>query len=172
MAGALRRTYDVLMPTNLDVRGLTVEVPPQAGWCRPVNDVSSTLGAAETLGIVGESGSGKTMLALALMGLEPKGARLTGEAWLRPRATNGNGSSAGDNLLTAERRKMWQLRGGELAMIFQEPMTALNPVIRIGAQIEEAIRVHEPRLSRDEVHRRALESLERAAISSPAQRAR
>jgi peptide/nickel transport system ATP-binding protein len=160
------------MAANLDVRSLTVELPTPAGWIRPVNGVSFSLGAGETLGIVGESGSGKTMLALALMGLEPKGARLTGEAWLRPRATNGNGSYAGDNLLTAERRKMWQLRGGELAMIFQEPMTALNPVIRIGAQIEEAIRVHEPRLSRDEVHRRALESLERAAISSPAQRAR
>jgi oligopeptide/dipeptide ABC transporter ATP-binding protein len=160
------------MLANLDVRGLTVELPTPAGWIRPVNDVSFALGVGETLGIVGESGSGKTMLALALMGLEPKGARLGGEAWLRPRATSGNGSSAGDNLLTAERRKMWQLRGGEIAMIFQEPMTALNPVIRIGAQIEEAIRVHGPRLARDEVHRRALESLERAAISAPAQRAR
>jgi oligopeptide/dipeptide ABC transporter ATP-binding protein len=164
------------MATNLDVRNLTVELPTPAGWIRPVNDVSFALGAGETLGIVGESGSGKTMLALALMGLEPKGARLTGEAWLRPRARGSNGnaasSSAGDNLLTAERAKMWAVRGGEIAMIFQEPMTALNPVIRIGAQIEEAIRVHEPRLARDEVRRRALESLERAAISQPAQRAR
>jgi oligopeptide/dipeptide ABC transporter ATP-binding protein len=164
------------MAANLDVRSLTVELPTPAGWIRPVNDVTFALGAGETLGIVGESGSGKTMLALALMGLEPKGARLTGEAWLRPRTNGSNGntapSPAGDNLLTAERRKMWQLRGGEIAMIFQEPMTALNPVIRIGAQIEEAIRVHEPRLARDEVHRRALESLERAAISAPAQRAR
>jgi oligopeptide/dipeptide ABC transporter ATP-binding protein len=160
------------MVTNLDVRSLTVELPTPAGWIRPVNEVSFALGAGETLGIVGESGSGKTMLALALMGLEPKGARLSGEAWLHPRASNGNGSPAGDNLLTAARTKMWALRGGEIAMIFQEPMTALNPVIRIGAQIEEAIRVHEPRLARDEVHRRALDSLQRAAISEPAQRAR
>ena len=164
------------MPTNLDVRGLTVELPTQAGWIRPVNDVSFALGAGETLGIVGESGSGKTMLALALMGLEPKGARLTGEAWLSRRGrVNGNGSAAspaaGENLLTASRKVMWNLRGGEIAMVFQEPMTALNPVVRVGAQIEEAIRAHQPRLSRDEVRRRALESLERTAIPEPAHRA-
>ena len=166
------------MATNLDVRGLTVELPTQAGWIRPVNDVSFTLGAGETLGIVGESGSGKTMLALALMGLEPKGARLAGDAWLRPRSANGNSAPAsptaspGDNLLTAERSKMWSLRGGEIAMIFQEPMTALNPVIRIGAQIEEAIRAHEPRLPSGEIQRRAIDALERAAIPEPAHRAR
>jgi oligopeptide/dipeptide ABC transporter ATP-binding protein len=167
------------MATNLDVRGLTVELPTQAGWIRPVNDVSFALGAGETLGIVGESGSGKTMLALALMGLEPKGARLTGEAWLSPRGTsaNGNGNAgatspaAGENLLTASRKVMWGLRGGEIAMIFQEPMTALNPVVRVGAQIEEAIRAHQPRLGHGEIRRRALESLERTAIPEPAHRA-
>jgi oligopeptide/dipeptide ABC transporter ATP-binding protein len=161
------------MATHLDVRGLTVELPTPAGWIRPVNDVSFALGAGETLGIVGESGSGKTMLALALMGLEPKGARLTGEAWLSPRAKNGNGDgsnaspAAGENLLTASRKVMWNLRGGEIAMVFQEPMTALNPVVRVGAQIEEAIRAHEPRLARDQIRRRALESLKRTAIPEP-----
>jgi oligopeptide/dipeptide ABC transporter ATP-binding protein len=166
------------MATNLDVRALTVELPTQAGWVRPVNEVSFALGAGETLGIVGESGSGKTMLALALMGLEPKGARLTGEAWLSPRGAAGNGKahaappSAGENLLTASRRVMWNLRGGEIAMVFQEPMTALNPVVRIGAQIEEAIRAHQPRLAHDEVRRRAIASLERTAIPEPAHRAR
>jgi len=173
------------MATRLEARGLTVELPTRAGWVRPVNEVSFTLGEGETLGIVGESGSGKTMLALALMGLEPPGARLKGEAWLRARAANGNGSSmakpaaqpaaiesAGDNLLTAAREKMYTLRGGEIAMIFQEPMTALNPVVRIGAQIDEAIRAHEPRLARDEVRRRTLQALERAAVPEPAVRAR
>jgi len=164
------------MAPNLDVRGLTVELPTPAGWIRPVNDVSFALAAGETLGIVGESGSGKTMLALALMGLEPKGARLHGEAWLRARAAGANGNRAaaapGDNLLTAERAKMWSLRGGEIAMIFQEPMTALNPVMRIGAQIEEAIRAHAPSLPSAEIRRRALDSLERAAIPEPAGRAR
>ena len=84
------------MPTRLDVRGLTVELPTRAGWVRPVNDVSFSLGEGETLGIVGESGSGKTMLSLALMGLEPPGARRSGEAWLRERRANGNGASAGN----------------------------------------------------------------------------
>jgi oligopeptide/dipeptide ABC transporter ATP-binding protein len=167
------------MATRLEARGLTVELPTRAGWVRPVNEVSFALGDGETLGIVGESGSGKTMLALALMGLEPPGARLTGEAWLSPRDVNGNGNgniasppATGENLLTASRKVMWGLRGGEIAMVFQEPMTALNPVVRIGAQIEEAIRVHEPRLARDEVRRRALEALERAAVPEPAHRAR
>ena len=71
------------MATSLEARGLTVELPTRAGWVRPVNEVSFTLGEGETLGIVGESGSGKTMLALALMGLEPPGARRKGEIWLR-----------------------------------------------------------------------------------------
>jgi peptide/nickel transport system ATP-binding protein len=165
------------MATNLDVRSLTVELPTPAGWVRPVNGVSFSLDPGETLGIVGESGSGKTILALTLMGLEPKGARLGGQAWLLPRAINGNGNaspaaaSTGDNLLTAERAKMWSLRGREIAMVFQEPMTALNPVLRIGAQIEEAIRAHDPHLRRDEARGRALHALERAAIHEPARRA-
>src|SRR5580704_6003026 len=87
------------MATSLGVRGLTVELPTPGGWVRPVNDVSFTLGEGETLGIVGESGSGKTMLSLALMGLEPHGARHTGEAWLKLRAGSENGAArkfAGD----------------------------------------------------------------------------
>ena len=71
--------------TRLDIRGLTVELPTETGWVRPVNDVSFSLAEGETLGIVGESGSGKTMLSLALMGLEPPSARRGGEAWLESR---------------------------------------------------------------------------------------
>src|SRR5271169_6045345 len=86
------------MAIRLDVRGLTVELPTSGGWVRPVIDFSFTLAEGETLGIVGESGSGKTMLSLALMGLEPHGARHTGEAWLNLRASdNGNGSGGGTN---------------------------------------------------------------------------
>jgi len=188
------------MATSLEVRGLTVELPTPAGWVRPVNDVSFTLGEGETLGIVGESGSGKTMLSLALMGLEPHGARHTGEAWLNLRgsandngglsggknggAPNGNRRDRGDggeptgrlaareNLLGISQDEMRGLRGREIAMIFQEPMTALNPVLRIGAQVEEAIRVHEPRAGESEIQRRALEALERAALADPGRRAR
>ncbi len=162
------------MATRLDVRGLTVELPTRAGWVRPVNDVSFALGEAETLGLVGESGSGKTMLALALMGLEPRGARRSGEAWLRVYSRNGDGPGAANptNLIAVADAEMGDLRGREIAMIFQEPMTALDPVMRVGAQIEEAIRVHEPRLAPSEVRRRALQTIERAAIAEPGHRAR
>src|ERR1700691_1592254 len=155
------------MATSLEVRGLTVELPTPGGWVRPVNDVSFTLEEGETLGIVGESGSGKTMLSLALMGLEPHGARHTGEAWLNLR---GAGARSGDknggarnatreNLLGISENEMRQLRGRQIAMIFQEPMTALNPVLRIGAQVEEAIRVHEPRAGESEIQRGAHASI-------------
>jgi oligopeptide/dipeptide ABC transporter ATP-binding protein len=163
------------MATSLEVRGLTVELPTPAGWVRPVNDVSFTLAKSETLGIVGESGSGKTMLSLALMGLEPHGARHTGEAWLNLRGGGQNGgarTAPRENLLAISQDEMRDLRGREIAMIFQEPMTALNPVLRIGAQVEEAIRVHEPRAGESQIHRRALEALERAALNDPARRAR
>jgi oligopeptide/dipeptide ABC transporter ATP-binding protein len=137
---------------------------------RPVNEVSFTLGEGETLGIVGESGSGKTMLSLALMGLEPAGARRKGEAWLHER--DGAADVRGINLLTALPDEMRALRGREISMIFQEPMTALNPVMRVGAQIEEAIRVHENGTKQSETHRRAIQALEQAALSDPEQRAR
>jgi peptide/nickel transport system ATP-binding protein len=160
------------MPTSLDVRSLIVELPTPSGWVRPVNDVSFTLARGETLGIVGESGSGKTMLSLALMGLEPHGGRRQGEAWLHPRNAGANGDSPRENLLALPPEKMREVRGREIAMIFQEPMTALNPVLRIGVQIEEAIRVHQPRAATNDVRRRALAAIERAALSDPDRRAR
>ncbi|HKV05431.1 MAG TPA: ABC transporter ATP-binding protein [Candidatus Acidoferrales bacterium] len=168
------------MATRLEARRLTVELPTPTGWVRPVNEVSFALGEGETLGIVGESGSGKTMLALALMGLEPAGARRMGEAWLRHAAAKGNGAIANHgssgrsetDLIAAPPAEMRAMRGGEIAMIFQEPMTALDPVMRVGAQLEEAIRVHESGLENLEIHRRALEALERAAIPEPESRAR
>ncbi len=145
----------------LEVRGLTVELPTAAGWIRPVHDVSVTIAEGRTLAVVGESGSGKTMLALAVMGLLPPGARVSGEAWFR-----------GANLTTRDEEGKRRLRGRELAMIFQEPMTALNPVMRVGAQIEEAVRAHEPVLGRDAARRRVIAALERAAVPDPGSRAR
>lgn len=158
------------MAVRLDVRKLTVELPTPTGWVRPVNEISFTLDEGEALGIVGESGSGKTMLSLALMGLEPPGARRKGEAWLHERDSAAN--LPGINLLTAPRDEMRSLRGREIAMIFQEPMTALNPVMRVGAQIEEAICVHQSDANQNQIHRRAMQALERAALSEPDQRAR
>jgi len=157
------------MAPLIELRGLTVEIPTPAGWIRPVDDVSFALGAGESLGLVGESGSGKSMLALALMGLLPPGARVEGEAWF----FGANGATATRvNLLTLPERKLIGMRGRDIAMIFQEPMTALNPVMRVGAQIAEAIRAHHAGLSRGEVDRRVLAALERAAVPEPAMRAR
>jgi len=164
----------------LEVRGLTVELPTPAGWVRPVNDVSLRIEAGESLGLVGESGSGKTMLALALMGLLPAGARVGGEGWLKAgqeikevkeQGVRESGVGAGKNLVTLNERQWRTVRGGEIAMVFQEPMTSLNPVMRIGAQIEEAIRAHESGLASSDVKRRAAEALRRAAIPEPEVRA-
>ena len=188
------------MTSLLDVRGLTVELPTPAGWVRPVNGVSLRIDAGESLGLVGESGSGKTMLALALMGLLPAGARVGGEAWLEKdlkevnevkevkevkeksaRGTTGGdaggakpattGAPNGKNLVVLNEREWRGVRGGEIAMVFQEPMTSLNPVMRIGAQIEEAIRAHETGHGAGDVKRRAAEALRRAAIPEPEIRA-
>jgi oligopeptide/dipeptide ABC transporter ATP-binding protein len=152
--------------TRIDVHALTVELPTETGWVRPVNEVSFSLVEGETFGIVGESGSGKTMLSLALMGLEPPAARRSGEAWLETR------DGARMNLVTASREELRRIRGRDIAMIFQEPMTALDPVIRIGSQVEEAIRVHDERASSAEVRRRAIDALKRAAVPEPERRAR
>jgi len=149
----------------LDVRGLTVELPTAGGWLRPVNDVSFRLAPGESLGLVGESGCGKTMLSLALLGLLPPGARRTGEAWL---ATNGGRR----NLVALAERELAAVRGREIAMVFQEPMTALNPVLRIGAQVAEAIRAHEASLATGEIERRMWEALERARVPEPELRSR
>jgi oligopeptide/dipeptide ABC transporter ATP-binding protein len=157
------------MAPLIELRGLTVEIPTPAGWIRPVDDVSFALEAGESLGLVGESGSGKSMLALALMGLLPPGARVSGEAWF----AGANGAAGSRvNLLTLSERERTGIRGRDIAMIFQEPMTALNPVMRVGAQIGEAICAHESRFSREEVRRRVLAALERAAVPEPAMRAR
>ena len=162
----------------LDVRNLTVDLPTAAGWIRPVNDVSFRLAPAESLGLVGESGSGKTMLALALMGLLPPGARVGGAAVLqRSGASEGTGESDLAQLTTESDlaqidEKAWRaVRGREVAMVFQEPMTSLNPVMRIGAQIAEAIRAHEPALSKDQARHRVLEALRHASVPEPEVRA-
>ena len=154
------------MVPRLEVRGLTVELPTVRGWIRPVSDVSFSLGEGETLGIVGESGSGKTILSLTMMGLEPPGSRRSGEA-----VFHNNGSGMRDLIATPE-AEMRAVRGRQVAMIFQEPMTALNPVMRVGAQIAEAIRIHDSGLSGDEIQKRVLRALERAAVPQPDERSR
>jgi oligopeptide/dipeptide ABC transporter ATP-binding protein len=150
---------------QIELRALTVELPTPAGWVKPVNEVSLCITPGETLGLVGESGSGKTMLSLALMGLLPVGARVSGEIWLH--AAEGERKS-----LARLNEEEWRaVRGREIAMIFQEPMTSLNPVMRIGAQIEEAILAHEPNLEKEALHLRLLTAMEQASIPEPETRA-
>src|SRR5258708_105127 len=150
------------MENLLEIRALSVELPTAQGWVRPVNEVSLRIAAGECVGLVGESGSGKTMLALALMGLLPTGARVGGRALLQ---------SGSQKELTLLSEPEWRaVRGKDVAMIFQEPMTSLNPVMRIGEQIEEAIRAHETGLRRDELRSRVLIALRQAAMNEPERR--
>jgi len=153
------------MDALLNIRSLTVELPTPSGWVRPVNEVSLHIAAGESLGLVGESGSGKTMLSLTLLGLLPPGARVSGEAFL-------NTEGVPQKNLASLREPEWRsVRGREAAMIFQEPMTSLNPVLRIGVQIEEVIRAHEPKITCSALHHRVLGALEHAAVPEPEERA-
>ncbi len=157
------------MPPLLDVRCLTVDLPTERGWIRPLDDVSFTLDPGESLGIVGESGSGKTMLGLSLMGLLPPAARVSGEILLRSRdvANSNPARIAATDLIKAAPRDLRSLRGRDMAMIFQEPMTALNPLMRVGKQIEEAIAIHDPACSARDARRRTIEVLARVAVPEP-----
>ncbi len=117
--------------TLLDVRDLTVTLPTAQGRRAALRGVSFTLDRAGTLGLVGESGCGKSLTALALMGLVPEGAHVSGSIRFDGREL----TALGDDAMSA-------LRGDRLGMVFQEPMTALNPVHRIGNQIAESLRLH------------------------------
>ncbi|TDT99846.1 peptide/nickel transport system ATP-binding protein [Azorhizobium sp. AG788] len=143
----------------LDVRDLSIDLArPDGERLRLVNDVSFALERGRTLGIVGESGSGKSMLLKALIGLLPGPMRAGGKIILD-----------GENLLTLSEAQMCAVRGRRIGMIFQEPMTALNPAQRIGDQIAEGIRWHRA-ISRVEARREALEWLERVRIPDAARR--
>ena len=133
------------MHALLEVRGLAVEFPTQGSTSAllAVRDLNFTIAPDEALGLVGESGSGKSVTSLALMRLLPSQARVAGEILL----ANGNGSAR--NLLRLPDEEMRNLRGSQVAMIFQEPMTALNPVMRVGDQIAEAVAVHAPVTKRE-----------------------
>lgn len=130
-----------------------------------VRDLSFTIAPAEVLGLVGESGSGKSVTSLALMCLLPYQARLSGEILF----TSGNGTP--DRLLELPDENMRLLRGSRIAMIFQEPMTALNPVMRVGDQIAEAVLAHN-QVSKSEAWQRAVEGMKDVAIPEAERRAR
>ncbi len=118
--------------------------------------MSFTIEPGESLALVGESGSGKSVTALAVLRLLDPRAQVAGSIWFRD-----------ENWLQLAERDMVARRGRDAAMVFQEPMTALNPVMSIGKQIAEAIRAHQRELSRSAVHQRAIEALESVSIPEP-----
>jgi oligopeptide/dipeptide ABC transporter ATP-binding protein len=142
----------------LEVRGLCVEIDTPGGRIRPVDDVSLTLEAGQALGVVGESGSGKSLTLRAILGLLPRRAQVT------------RGSILLDGREIAGRRMLRAVRGREIGMVFQEPQTALNPVMRVGDQIAEG-----PRAvlgySQRHARTRALELMREVGIPDPARRA-
>jgi len=166
--------YDKLVPPLLDVRGLSIEFPGQragqSGAAPPrqtlsaVRELNFSIAPGEVLGLVGESGSGKSITSLAIMRLLPPQARVSGEILFTE-----NGSPR--NLATIPDDAMRQLRGSRIAMIFQEPMTALNPVMRVGDQIAEAVLAHGSR-SKREARKLAVQAMSDVAIPEPDRRAR
>ena len=153
----------------LELRQLNVDFLTPAGPMHAVRDLSWSIGEGEALGLVGESGSGKSVTSLAIMRLLPATARIAGQI-----------SFEGRDLLQLPPGEMRQLRGTAIAMIFQEPMTALNPVMRVGDQIAEAVLAHTPRHgglrgerpSTAEANRRAIAALTEVGIPEPDRRAR
>ena len=143
-------------PPLLEVKKLSIAFRTRNGVLPVTNEVSFSIGKAERLGLVGESGCGKTVTGLALMRLlDPTVAVVTGEIWLN-----------GRNILALPEREMRSLRGRELAMIFQEPMSALDPVFTVGDQISDAFRAHFPQRSK-EAKERTLALLAQVGIAAP-----
>ena len=147
------------MEKLLEVNKLNIDFAGGGGWARAVSDLSFSIGRDEAVGIVGESGSGKSVTSLSIMGLLPRqGCRVTGEIRFQ-----------GKNLLELGQRELEEVRGNRIAMIFQEPMTSLNPVHTCGAQIAESILLHTA-MKRRQAEARALELLELCGIPDPKQR--
>jgi peptide/nickel transport system ATP-binding protein/oligopeptide transport system ATP-binding protein len=145
----------------LDIRDLTVSFPsPSSGFIYPVDGVGLHIEKGETLGLVGESGSGKSMTSLAVLGLVP-----------RPHGKIVSGSICfkGRDLVSLNNEEMMKLRGKEISMIFQEPMSSLNPVYTIGYQIMEGILAHRE-MSKHAARDRAVEMLSKVGIPSPEKR--
>ena len=138
---------------TLEVRGLTVCFKTDKGVIRPVNDVSLEVPAGSIVGIVGESGCGKSMTARAVMGLLRYPGKVTG----------GSVTLCGREITALPEKERRKLRGSEISMIFQEPMTSLNPVVKVGKQVEEAIRLH-TECSREEAREKTLEMFREVEI--------
>lgn len=144
----------------LNVKNLSTNFYTEEGTVYAVDDVSFTMDKGETIGIVGESGSGKSVTALSITQLipTPPGKIIQGEILFE-----------GEDLLKKSKREMRDIRGGEISMIFQEPMTALNPVLTVGYQIMEPLRIHQ-NLSKSEAREKALDILAKVGIPLPEKR--
>jgi len=148
------------MSPLLEVKNLQTQFPTRNGLVRAVDGVSFHLEAGELLGLVGESGCGKSITALSIMRLiAPPGKIVSGEI-----------TFDGKNLLKLSDAEMRQIRGDDIAMIFQDPMTSLNPVYTVGEQIAEALRLHR-KISRKAAHAAAIDAMKEVSIPDPARRA-
>ena len=142
--------------TVLEVKNLSIQYQTDLETVYAVNDISFSLDEGETLGLVGETGAGKTTAALGIMGLLPE---RTG------RVPSGEIILEGQNLLNLKEQEMQKIRGSRISMIFQDPMTALNPVLQVGAQIGEALYLHNTdNLSSQEIEKKVEETLELVGI--------
>jgi len=153
-------THDTLVADSrkpfLQVKDLHVHFPTDDGLVRAVDGIDFTLERGQTIGIVGESGSGKSVASLAILGLHRRSkAMLSGQILLE-----------GEDLLTVSDDRIRRLRGNQMAMVFQDPLSALHPYYSIGAQIVEAYRCHND-VSKDVARKRAIEMLERVGIPNP-----
>lgn len=147
----------------LEVKQMVTQFRTDRGLARAVRNVSFSIKAGETVGLVGESGCGKSVTARSLMRLipDPPGEISEGEILFD-----------GKDVLKLSTRELRKLRGNKISMIFQDPMTSLNPVIRIGTQLEEVLKLHRPELSKKERYQICLDMMKRVKIPSPAQRLR
>ncbi len=133
----------------LDIKNLSIAFDEEDGLHTVVKDFNLHIKEGETVGLVGESGSGKTQVSLAVMGLYKRGAA----------ASSGEMVFKGKNLLSCKRDELRRIQGDRISMIFQEPMTSLNPTMKIGKQVEEALRLHYPDMSKEERKNKAIEAL-------------
>ncbi len=151
--------FDQPLGAVLSVRDLHVEFPSDDGLVKAVDGLSYDVYPNEVLGIVGESGSGKSVSSLAILRLLPKRTRVRGQVLYR-----------GRDLLALPEREMLKLRGQSISMVFQDALAALNPVYTVGSQIAEAIKVHNPELSKSEIRQRSIDLLELVGTPNPSKR--
>jgi oligopeptide/dipeptide ABC transporter ATP-binding protein len=142
----------------LSIRDLAVEFRTEDGIVHAVDGISYDVFPGETLGIVGESGSGKSVSTMALLGLIPQPPG---------RIASGTANFKGKDLLKMSTRELREFRGDEVAMVFQDPMTSLNPVLKIGFQLGEAIKTHYPKVSDDTVRSRVIDLLRLVGVPNP-----